>query len=104
MRSEIELGGRVSEQRPGDEYRTHFRRFQLRSGHLAPLGVALTLHGVLLDVLPCRRIVGIAVVVVIAHVVHTGDTCTSAEVLRRTEITLPVELRERVDSEIYYYC
>jgi hypothetical protein len=58
---------------------------------------ALTLHGVSLDVLPCRQIVRIAVVI------HTGDTCTSAKVLRRTGITLPVELWERVDSEIYYH-
>jgi hypothetical protein len=56
-----------------------------------------------LDVLACRRIVGITVVVVIAHVIHTGDTCTSAEVLRRAEITLSVELWEKMDSEGYYY-
>jgi hypothetical protein len=41
-----------------------------------------------------RRVIGITVVIIIAHVIDPRYTCAPTEVLGSAKITLPVKLRE----------
>lgn len=86
----------MSEDRRGDEHRTHFRSFQRFSNRLAALRDHLTLQAVLTRIWHGRRVIGITVVVVVPHVIDTRYTCTrSTKVLGSAQISLSVKLWER---------
>jgi len=46
------------------------------------------------------RVVSITVIIVIAHVIHPGDTCSAAKVLWCAEITLTVKPNLSLDKGI----